>query len=63
MHNVGLSDYMKVLLVMYEVVFTCLVDVWSEWYTCGFLIGLLSMCEVMGLHMYVALVDIDWGYE
>ena len=30
---------------------------------CGLMIGLLSMCEVMGLHMYIALVDIDWGHE
>ena len=30
---------------------------------CGLIIGLLSMCEVMGLHMYIALVGLDWDYE
>ena len=30
-HNVGLIDYtMKVFLGMYEVVYTCPVDVWSK---------------------------------
>ena len=64
MYDVGLSDYMKnVLHGMYEVVFTWLIDVWSQWYASSSLIGLLSMFEVMGLHMYIALVDIDWGCE
>ena len=30
---------------------------------CGLMIGLLSVCEVMGLYMYIALVDSDWGHE
>ena len=30
---------------------------------CGLFIGLHSMCEVMGRHMYIALVDLDWDYE
>ena len=30
---------------------------------CGFMIGLLSMCEVMGPYMYIALVDLDWGHD
>ena len=50
---------MKVLLVMYEVVYTCLVDVWSEWYACSLFLGLLSMCEVVGPHMYIALVNLE----
>ncbi len=29
----------------------------------GLMIGLLSMCEVMGLHMYIALVELDWDCE
>ena len=29
----------------------------------GVMMGLLSMCEVMGLHMYIALVDLDWDCE
>ena len=27
------------------------------------MIGLLSMCEVMGLHMHIALVDLYWAHE
>ena len=27
---------------------------------CGLMIGLLSMCEVMGPHMNIALVYLDW---
>ena len=30
---------------------------------CGLMIGLLSMCVVMGFHMYIALVDFDWNCE
>ena len=30
---------------------------------CGLMIGLLSMCEVMGLHMYIALVALEWDCE
>lgn len=29
----------------------------------GLMIGLLSVCEDMGLHMYTALVDLDWHCE
>ena len=29
----------------------------------GLLIGLQSMCEVMGPYIYIALVDLDWGHE
>ena len=27
---------------------------------CGLMIDLLSMCKVMGLHIYIALIDLDW---
>ena len=30
---------------------------------CGLMIGLLSMCEVMGLHMCITLVDLVWDCE
>ena len=30
---------------------------------CGLMKGLLRMYEVMGLFMYIALVDKDWGHE
>ena len=26
---------------------------------CGLMIGLLSMCEVMGLHMYISLEELE----
>ena len=29
---------------------------------CGLFLGLLSMCEAMGLHMYIELVGLDWDY-
>ena len=29
----------------------------------GVLVNLLSMCEVMELPMYIALVSLDWDYE
>ena len=28
---------------------------------CGLFVGLLSMCEVVGHHMYIALVGLDRG--
>ena len=57
MHYVGLNDYMmKDLLVMNEVVFTYYVMYELDVKACGLMIGLLSMCKVMGLHMYIALV-------
>ena len=60
MHDVGLVNHMmKVFLGMYEVVYTFLVDVWIKWYSCSLFVGLFSICEVMGLHMYNALVDLD----
>ena len=30
---------------------------------CGLMMGLLSTREVMGLHMYIELVDLYWGHE
>ena len=29
---------------------------------CRLTIGLLSMCDVMGILMYIALVDLDWDF-
>ena len=31
--------------------------------SCGLMIGLLSMCEVMGFNMYIAILDLNWYYE
>ena len=61
MHKVGLNDYiMKLFLGMNEVVYAWHVNVWSECCDAyGLMIGSLSMCEVMWLHMYISLVDLD----
>ena len=29
----------------------------------GLMIGLLSICEIMGFHVCIALVDLDWDCE
>ena len=29
----------------------------------GLFLSLLSLCEVMGLHMCFALIGLDWDYE
>ena len=57
MHNIGVNDYMmKVLPSLDEVVMLMYgLDV----KVCGLMIGLLSMYEVLGLHMYIELVDLD----
>lgn len=26
-------------------------------------VSLFGLCEVMGLHIHIALVDLDWGYK
>ena len=30
---------------------------------CGLMIGLLSMCEVIGPYMFIALADLYWVHE
>ena len=63
MNNVGLNYYMmKVFPSLDKVSFNCYVDIWSV-KACGPMICLLCFCQVMGLHMYNALVDLDWGHE
>ena len=48
---------------MNEVVFTYLLMYELDVKACGLMIVLLSILDVMGLHMYIALVDLDWDYE
>ena len=61
MHDVGLNCYMiKLLLDIHIVVYTCHVMYELSLNVCGLFVGLLSMCEVMALHMYIALVVLDW---
>ena len=31
--------------------------------SCSLFVGLLSICEAMGLHMYIAQVDLERDYE
>ena len=57
MHDVGLNEYMmKVLPCLDEVAFECYVNVWSV-KACDPMICILTICEFMGLHMCIALVD------
>ena len=51
MHDVGLVCLMMKALLAYVVDYGCPVDVCSKWYACGPLVSLLSMWEVMGLHI------------
>ena len=30
---------------------------------CGLMIGLLSICVAMGIYIYIAQVDLDWGND
>ena len=51
------------VLLMYVVDYSDHVYVWNKWYAYGPLVSLLSICEVMRLHIYIALVCLDWDYE
>ena len=42
---------------MYAADYTCHVDVGVN-DVCGLFVSLLSMCEVMGIHMYIPLVGL-----
>ena len=45
---------------VYVVDYSFMFEVWSTCYdACGLMISLLSICGVMGLHMYMTLVDLD----
>ena len=51
-----LTIWLKVLLDMHVVDYSIMFEVWSTCFNAyGLMIGLLSMCEVMGLHEYIAL--------
>ena len=57
MNNVCPNNYMmKFFPCLGEVAFTCYVDVWSV-KVCGLMKGLLSICAIMGIHIYIELVD------
>ena len=64
MHNFGLSDYMmNVLLGLYEELILTMLMYEVNYGACGLLIGLLSLCEVMRLHMYIAQVSLKGDYD
>ena len=60
---VSLDIHKLGLIVMFDVVYTCYNVKWSKCYTFGLLATLLGLCEVMGLHIHIALVILHWGYE
>ena len=49
----------KVLLDLCEVPILSMLVYEVNYGVCGLIIGLLSRCEVMGIYMYIALVDLD----
>ena len=53
---VSLNDYMMKSVDMNGVVVMCYVDVWNV-QIYGLMLGLLRMYGVMGLHMFIALLD------
>ena len=59
MHNCGLFDYMMKVVYMNEVVFTYLFMYEFGGKACGLIIGIQIMCEVMGHHIYIALLDLE----
>ena len=48
---------------MNDVFFTYLVMYELGVQACRLIIGILSMWEDMGLHMYIIRVDLDWDHE
>ena len=63
MYYKGRNYYMMKVVDMNEVVFTYLLMYELDGKTCGLMIGLLTIWGVMGLHMYIELVDLDLDYE
>ena len=51
------------LVYIKEVIFTYLVMYELGVQSCRLIIGILSMWEDMGLHMYIIRVDLDWDHE
>ena len=49
MSCVDMNEVVSANLLMYEL----------NSNACGLMIGLLSMCEVIRIHIYIALVDLD----
>ena len=48
---------------MDEIIFTYMLMYELNIKVCGLTKGLLCMCELMGLHIYIALVAQDQGHE
>ena len=61
MHYNDLNDYMiRVFLEINKVVYVTILMCQEMKKACSVMISLLSICDVMGLHMYSAIVDLDW---
>ena len=55
-----LTMWMKVLLELHIVEYSSMFEGWSTCFDAySMIISLLSMYEVMGLHIYIALIDLE----
>ena len=63
MHKVGIIDYKWSLFACMKqsILVLFLYELYVKDF--GVFVGFLSMCEVMGLNMYIALVGSEWDYE
>ena len=65
MNGVGLTWYTRCLSKLLCMILTTFVMIMYDEKDndYDFFISLLCLCGVMGLHIHIALVDLDWGYE
>ena len=61
--NVSLNDYMMKIVDMNEVSFTYLYRYILNFKVCGLMKSLLRIYWVIGLHMFISLLDKDWGHQ
>ena len=62
MHDVGFTCHVMNVLLMHVVGYSVHVE-YEVSDACDLFVSLLSLCEIMGLQMYIALVGLDWDYE
>ena len=63
MHDIRLTCHMIKVLLIYVGYYGSHVDAYAKRYAYGLLVSLLSVYEVMGFHIYIALVVLDWDYK
>ena len=56
MFYVSLNDYILKIVDVNGVVLMCYIDVWSV-KVCCLVKSLVSMCQIMGIRIYIALID------